>query len=131
VALLLIFLLLYFAFKSVKQGLLIYSAIPLSAIGGVLALVDAGTCRSAFRRASGFIALFGIAVLNGIVLIAEFNRLHQEGWNNVRRIVLQGTKIRLCARCLMTAAVASLGFLADGDQPGSRAQKYSVRWLPL
>jgi len=120
VALLLIFLLLYFAFKSVKQGLLIYSAIPLSAIGGVLALwirdmpfsISAGV---------GFIALFGIAVLNGIVLIAEFNRLHQEGWNNVRRIVLQGTKIRL-RPVLMTAAVASLGFLPMAISQGAGAE---------
>lgn len=120
VALLLIFLLLYFAFNSVKQGLLIYSAIPLSAIGGVLALwlrdmpfsISAGV---------GFIALFGIAVLNGIVLIAEFNRLHAEGMDDVRRIVLQGTKIRL-RPVLMTAAVASLGFLPMAISQGAGAE---------
>lgn len=120
VALLLIFLLLYFAFNSIKQGLLIYSAIPLSAIGGVLALwlrdmpfsISAGV---------GFIALFGIAVLNGIVLIAEFNRLHAEGMDDVRRIVLQGTKIRL-RPVLMTAAVASLGFLPMAISQGAGAE---------
>ncbi|MBK6932010.1 MAG: CusA/CzcA family heavy metal efflux RND transporter [Saprospirales bacterium] len=120
VALLLILLLLYFAFNSIKYGLLIYSAIPLSAIGGVLALwlrdmpfsISAGV---------GFIALFGISVLNGIVLIAEFNRLHQEGMDDVRRIVLQGTKIRL-RPVLMTAAVASLGFLPMALSQGAGAE---------
>src|SRR5690606_7815427 len=85
IALLLIFLLLYFAFNSVKQGLLIYTAIPLSAIGGILALwmrdmpfsISAGV---------GFVALFGVAVLNGILLVSEFNRLKREGWHDVRRI---------------------------------------------
>lgn len=120
VALLLIFLLLYFAFKSVKQGLLIFSAIPLSAIGGVLALWMRGMPFS-ISAGVGFIALFGIAVLNGIVLIAEFNRLHQEGWTNVRRIVLQGTKIRL-RPVLMTAAVASLGFLPMALSQGAGAE---------
>lgn len=120
VALLLIFLLLYFAFNSVKYGLLIYSAIPLSAIGGVLALwlrdmpfsISAGV---------GFIALFGISVLNGIVLIAEFNRLRQNGLNSVREIVLQGTKTRL-RPVLMTATVASLGFLPMATSLGAGAE---------
>lgn len=74
IALLLIFILLYFAFGSVKQGLLIYSAIPLSAIGGILFLALRGMPFS-ISAGIGFIALFGVAVLNGIVLIAEFNRL--------------------------------------------------------
>jgi len=75
-SLLLIFLLLYFAFNSVKQGLLIYSAIPLSAIGGILFLALRGMPFS-ISAGVGFIALFGVSVLNGIVLIAEFNRLKQ------------------------------------------------------
>ena len=74
VSLLLIFLLLYFAFTSIKQGLLIYSAIPLSAIGGILFLALRGMPFS-ISAGVGFIALFGVAVLYGIVLIAEFNRL--------------------------------------------------------
>src|SRR5690606_29463972 len=68
VALALIFLLLFFAFHSVKQGLLIYTAIPLSAIGGILALAIRGIPFS-ISAGVGFIALFGVAVLNGIVLI--------------------------------------------------------------
>jgi cobalt-zinc-cadmium resistance protein CzcA len=74
VSLLLILLLLYFAFGSLKHSLLIYSAIPLSAIGGIFALALRGLPFS-ISAGVGFIALFGVAVLNGIVLIAEFNRL--------------------------------------------------------
>jgi cobalt-zinc-cadmium resistance protein CzcA len=71
-------LLLYFTFRSVKQGLLIFTAIPLSAIGGVFALLIRDMPFS-ISAGVGFIALFGVAVLNGIVLIAEFNRLAKEG----------------------------------------------------
>ena len=120
VSLLLIFLLLYFAFKSLKQGLLIYSAIPLSAIGGILALAIRGIPFS-ISAGVGFIALFGVAVLNGIVLLAEFNRLRQEGWTDLKRIVLQGTKIRL-RPVLMTACVASLGFLPMALSTGEGAE---------
>ncbi|MDD5186490.1 MAG: CusA/CzcA family heavy metal efflux RND transporter, partial [Paludibacter sp.] len=82
VALLLIFVLLFFTFHSVKQSLLIFTAVPMSAIGGIFALwlrdmnfsISAGV---------GFIALFGVAVLNGIVLIAEFNRLEKEGITDI------------------------------------------------
>lgn len=109
VALLLILILLFFTFRSVKQSLLIFSAIPLSAIGGVLALwlrdmpfsISAGV---------GFIALFGVAVLNGIVLIAEFNRLKSDGISDVNDIIFKGTCTRF-RPVIMTAAVASLGFL--------------------
>ncbi|MEJ8844245.1 CusA/CzcA family heavy metal efflux RND transporter [Lacibacter sp. H375] len=123
VSLLLIFVLLYFAFGSVKQGLLIYSAIPLSAIGGILFLAMRGMPFS-ISAGIGFIALFGVAVLNGIVLIAEFNRLRTEGLTDVRRIVLMGTKIRL-RPVLMTASVASLGFLpmALSDGAGAEVQR--------
>lgn len=109
VALALIFLLLYFAFRSVKQALMIYSAVPLSAIGGVLALWIRGMPFS-ISAGVGFIALFGVAVLNGIVLIGYFNQLEREGMRNRYRRVLQGTHVRL-RPVLMTAAVASLGFL--------------------
>jgi len=117
IALLLIFLLLYFAFSSVKQGLLIYTAIPLSAIGGILALwirdlpfsISAGV---------GFIALFGVAVLNGILLVTEFNRLKKEGWLDVKRIVIHATKSKLRA-VLMTALVPSLGFIPMAISTGA------------
>lgn len=122
VALLLIFVLLYFTFKSVKQSLLIFTAIPLSAIGGVAALwlrdmpfsISAGV---------GFIALFGVAVLNGIVLIGQFNSLKLEGMGLYERII-EGTKVRL-RPVLLTAAVASLGFLpmALSTSAGAEVQK--------
>ena len=120
VSLLLIFLMLYFAFGSIRQGLLIYTAIPLSAVGGVLALALRDMPFS-ISAGIGFIALFGVAVLNGIVLLTEFNRLHQEGMHDARRIVLQGTKIRL-RPVLMTAAVASLGFLPMAFSHGAGAE---------
>ena len=120
VALLLILLMLYFAFSSFKYGLLIFSAIPLSAIGGVFSLwirdmpfsISAGV---------GFIALFGVAVLNGIVLIAEFNRLKASGIHDTRSIVSEGTQLRL-RPVLMTAAVASLGFLPMALSNGAGAE---------
>jgi len=119
-ALLLIFILLYFAFKSIKQGLLIFSAIPLSAIGGILALAVLGLPFS-ISAGVGFIALFGVAVLNGIVLIAEFNRLKMDGMTNLKDIVLMGTKIRM-RPVLMTAFVASLGFLPMAMSQGAGAE---------
>ena len=120
VSLALIFLMLYFAFKSVKHGLLIFSAIPLSAIGGILALALRGMPFSV-SAGIGFIALFGVAALNGIVLITEFNRLKSEGWDDLRRVVIQGTKIRL-RPVLMTTFVASLGFLPMALSTGEGAE---------
>jgi cobalt-zinc-cadmium resistance protein CzcA len=123
VALILIFVLLFFTFHSVKQSLLIFTAVPMSAIGGVIALwirdmnfsISAGV---------GFIALFGVAVLNGIVLIAEFNRLKKDGVTDIGERVRQGLKVRL-RPVLMTAAVASLGFLpmALSTSAGAEVQK--------
>ena len=123
IALFLIFLLLYFAFGSVKQGLLIYSAIPLSAIGGILAL-SLRNMPFSISAGVGFIALFGVAVLNGILLVSEFNRLRQEGWHDVRRIVIHATKSKLRA-VLMTALVPSLGFIpmAISTGAGGEVQK--------
>ncbi len=143
ISLILIFILLFFAFKSVKQGLLIYSAIPLSMIGGIFFLAMRGMPFS-ISAGVGFIALFGVAVLNGLVLIAEFNRLKKEiqeakgkeqKENNeslpfancplliddLKAIVLQGTRIRL-RPVLMTAFVASLGFLPMALSNGSGAE---------
>ncbi len=123
VALLLILLLLYFSFGSVKQSLLIFSAIPMAAIGGVFALLIRGMPFS-ISAGVGFIALFGVAVLNGIVLITEFNRLKKEGKYALKDIVLKGTAIRL-RPVLMTATVASLGFLpmAISSAAGAEVQK--------
>jgi len=122
-ALLLILVLLYFTFHSVKQTLLIFMAIPMAAIGGVLALLFRGMPFS-ISAGIGFIALFGVAVLNGIVLIAEFNRLKKSGLTDVLEIVRQGTIVRL-RPVLMTAAVASLGFLpmALSTSAGAEVQK--------
>ncbi len=120
ISLILIFLLLYFAFNSIKQGLLIYTAIPLSAIGGIFALFLRGMPFS-ISAGIGFIALFGVAVLNGIVLIAEFNRLKESGHKNIIRIILIGTKVRL-RPILMTAFVASLGFLPMALSNGAGAE---------
>jgi cobalt-zinc-cadmium resistance protein CzcA len=120
VSLILILILLYFAFNSLKQGLLIYSAIPLSAIGGIFFLAWRGLPFS-ISAGVGFIALFGVAVLNGIVLIAEFNRLKAEGYEDLKRIVIMGTKIRL-RPVLMTAFVASLGFLPMAISNGAGAE---------
>jgi cobalt-zinc-cadmium resistance protein CzcA len=123
IALALIFVLLFITFNSVSQSILIFTAIPMAAIGGVLSLwlrdmpfsISAGI---------GFIALFGVAVLNGIVLISEFNRLKADGITNTEEIVLKGTRIRL-RPVLMTAAVASLGFLpmALATSAGAEVQK--------
>jgi len=119
-SLMLIFLFLFFAFGSIKQGLLIYSAIPLSAIGGILFLALRGMPFS-ISAGVGFIALFGVAVLNGIVLLAEFNRIKAEGEIDTKQIVLQGTKHRL-RPVLMTAFVASLGFLPMALSNGAGAE---------
>ncbi|TPG44109.1 CusA/CzcA family heavy metal efflux RND transporter [Flavobacterium pectinovorum] len=120
VSLVLIFILLYFAFKSIKQGLLIYSAIPLSAIGGIFFLALRGMPFS-ISAGVGFIALFGVAVLNGLVLIAEFNSIRKSGETDLKKIVMEGTKIRL-RPVLMTAFVASLGFLPMALSTGSGAE---------
>ncbi len=120
VALLLIFALLYFTFNSLKQATLIFTAIPMSAIGGVFALLLRGMPFS-ISAGVGFIALFGVAVLNGIVLIGTFNQLAKDGMDDVLERVLEGTKIRL-RPVLMTAAVASLGFLPMAISTGAGAE---------
>lgn len=120
VALLLIFALLYFTFKSIKQAILIFAAIPMSAIGGVFALQLRGMPFS-ISAGVGFIALFGVAVLNGIVLIGTFNQIALEGVDDVVTRVVQGTKIRL-RPVLMTATVASLGFLPMALSHGAGAE---------
>ena len=123
VSLLLIFMLLYFTFRSFKQAGLIFTAIPMSAIGGIFALLLRGMPFS-ISAGIGFIALFGVAVLNGIVLIGTFNQLEKEGWTDIIKRVIEGTKIRL-RPVLMTATVASLGFLpmALSSSAGAEVQK--------
>jgi cobalt-zinc-cadmium resistance protein CzcA len=110
VALFLILFLLYVAFNSIKESLIIFMAVPLASIGGILALwlrdlpfsISAGI---------GFIALFGVAVLNGIVLVNEFNRLKKEDtFTHMKDLIMSGASSRL-RPVLMTALVASLGFL--------------------
>ncbi|WP_295229877.1 CusA/CzcA family heavy metal efflux RND transporter [uncultured Chryseobacterium sp.] len=123
VALALIFVMLFLAFNSVKESLLIYTAIPLSIIGGVFLLALRGMPFS-ISAGIGFIALFGVAVLNGIVLISEFNRLYKSGIRNIVRIVIDGGESRL-RPVLMTAFVASLGFIpmAVSNGAGGEVQR--------
>ncbi|MFN4254418.1 MAG: CusA/CzcA family heavy metal efflux RND transporter [Saprospiraceae bacterium] len=122
-ALLLILVLLYATFRSLPQAFLIFTAVPLSAIGGVFALLLRGMPFS-ISAGVGFIALFGVAVLNGIVLIGYFNQLKKEGVSDILERVRLGTRVRL-RPVIMTAAVASLGFLpmALSTSAGAEVQK--------
>ncbi|MBC6990515.1 CusA/CzcA family heavy metal efflux RND transporter [Hymenobacter sp. BT491] len=123
ISLLLIFLLLYLSFNSVKQALLIFTGIPLATIGGVLALWLRGMPFS-ISAGVGFIALFGVAVLNGIVLVASLNELAEAGVHHVQERVLRATAERF-RPVLLTASVASLGFLpmALSTSAGAEVQK--------
>jgi cobalt-zinc-cadmium resistance protein CzcA len=123
IALTLIFLLLYFAFNSVKEALLVYSAIPLSAVGGVL-LLWLRDLPFSISAGVGFIALFGIAVLNGIVLIEHFKELKEEGIDDIEERIKKGTKERL-RPVVLTAAAAALGFLpmAISTNAGAEVQR--------
>ena len=123
VALVLIFVLLFFTFRSFKQSVMIFTAIPLSAIGGIAALWLRGMPFS-ISAGVGFIALFGVAVLNGIVLIGYFNQLKAEGVTDLMERILRGTEVRL-RPVLMTATVASLGFLpmALATSAGAEVQR--------
>jgi cobalt-zinc-cadmium resistance protein CzcA len=123
IALFLIFILLHFAFNSIKDALMIYSAIPLSAVGGVLLLSLRGLPFS-ISAGVGFIALFGIAVLNGIVLIEHLKSLKEQGMDDVNERILKGTKERL-RPVILTAAAAALGFLpmAISTNAGAEVQR--------
>tara|TARA_R110002012_G_scaffold66614_1_gene173938 strand:+ start:17000 stop:21346 length:4347 start_codon:yes stop_codon:yes gene_type:complete len=123
IALLLIFIMLYFAFGSVKEALLIFSAIPLSAVGGVL-LLWLRDMPFSISAGVGFIALFGIAVLNGIVLIEHFKELKGNDFDSMEDLIKQGTKDRLRA-VLLTASAAALGFLpmAVSTNAGAEVQR--------
>jgi cobalt-zinc-cadmium resistance protein CzcA len=118
----LIFVLIFAAFGSVRQALVVYSGIPLAVTGGVLALLARGLPFS-ISAGVGFIALSGVAVLNGVVLITYFNQLRAEG-HSVLDAVREGSLTRL-RPVLMTALVASLGFLpmALATGPGAEVQR--------
>jgi cobalt-zinc-cadmium resistance protein CzcA len=123
IALFLIFVLLYFALKSFSQSIMIYIAIPLAAIGGIFALwirdmpfsISAGV---------GFIVLFGVAVLNGLVLINRFNSLKEEGITSIKDRILTGTKERI-RPIMLTATTDIFGFLpmAFSASAGAEVQR--------
>ncbi|MGJ8684939.1 MAG: CusA/CzcA family heavy metal efflux RND transporter [Nonlabens sp.] len=123
IALLLIFILIYFALKSFPQTLMIYLAIPMATIGGVFALwlrdmpfsISAGV---------GFIVLFGVAVLNGLVMISGLNELKEEGITNLRDRIVEGTKRRI-RPIMLTALTDILGFLpmAISSSAGAEVQR--------
>ena len=123
VALLLIFIMLYFAFGSIREALMVFSAIPLSAVGGVLSLYLRGMPFS-ISAGVGFIALFGIAVLNGIVLIEHFKELKEKGMDDLCDRILLGTRQRM-RPVLLTASAAALGFLpmAISTSAGAEVQR--------
>ncbi len=118
-ALLLIFVLIFLAFGSLRQALLVYSGIPLAVTGGVAALWLRGMPFS-ITAAVGFIALTGVAVLNGMVLVSYFNQLREEG-KELLASVIEGSITRL-RPVLMTAAVASLGFVPMALATGAGAE---------
>ena len=123
IALFLIFVLLYFALGSFSQSIMIYMAIPLAAIGGIFALwlrdmpfsISAGV---------GFIVLFGVAVLNGLVLVNRFNSLKEEGVTSIKDRILMGTKERI-RPIMLTAVTDILGFMpmAFSTSAGAEVQQ--------
>ena len=123
IALVLIFVLLYFAFGSAKEALLVYTAIPLAAVGGVL-LLWLRDLPFSISAGVGFIALFGIAVLNGIVLIEHFKELKAQGITNIEERIKRGATDRL-RPVLLTASAAALGFLpmAISTSAGAEVQR--------
>ena len=123
IALFLIFVLLYFALGSFSQSIMIYMAIPLAAIGGIFALwlrdmpfsISAGV---------GFIVLFGVAVLNGLVLVNRFNSLKEEGVTSIKDRIFMGTKERI-RPIMLTAVTDILGFMpmAFSSSAGAEVQR--------
>jgi cobalt-zinc-cadmium resistance protein CzcA len=122
VAILLVFLILFATFGSVKQALLILSNIPFAMIGGVFALWLSGEYLSV-PASVGFIALLGIAVLNGVVMVSYFNQLAAQGMQTLT-IVIEGAKRRL-RPVLMTASITAFGLipLLFATGPGSEIQR--------
>ncbi len=122
VALGLIFLLLFATFRSVRQAALVFANIPFALVGGIVALWASGQYMSV-PASVGFIALLGIAVLNGVVMMSYFNQLHALGMT-VEKVVMEGAKRRL-RPVLMTASIAAVGLvpLLFATGPGSEIQK--------
>jgi cobalt-zinc-cadmium resistance protein CzcA len=120
VALLLIFIFLHFTFSSFKEAALIFTAVPLSVVGGVFLLWIRGMPFS-ISAGIGFIALFGVAVLNGIVLIEHLKDLKKQGISDMRERILKGTRERL-RPVLLTAGAAALGFLPMAISTSSGAE---------
>ena len=122
VALLLIFILLFSSFGSVRQALLVFSNIPFAMVGGIVALWISGEYLSV-PASVGFIALLGIAVLNGVVMVSYFNQLHAEGMP-LAQVVRTGAKRRL-RPVMMTAAITAFGLipLLFATGPGSEIQR--------
>ncbi len=123
ISLLLIFILLHFAFHSIKEAIMVYTAIPLAAIGGVF-LLWLRDMPFSISAGVGFIALFGIAVLNGIVLIEHYKELKKHTYDNLKDLVVKGTTERL-RPVLLTAAAAALGFfpMAFSQSAGAEVQR--------
>ncbi|MCO6415320.1 CusA/CzcA family heavy metal efflux RND transporter [Siccirubricoccus sp. KC 17139] len=123
IALALIFLLLYFTFNSARQAALVFCNVPFAAIGGVIALYLSGEFLSV-PASVGFIALIGIAVLNGVVLVSTINRLIAEEGLALRQAVMEGAKRRMTP-VILTATIAAFGLVpflfAEG--PGAEIQR--------
>jgi cobalt-zinc-cadmium resistance protein CzcA len=117
-----IFLILFSTFGSVRQSLLVLSNIPFALMGGVIALWVTGEYLSV-PASVGFIALLGIAVLNGVVLVSYFNQLHAEGLSRLQCVVV-GAERRL-RPVMMTASITAFGLipLLFASGPGSEVQR--------
>jgi heavy metal efflux system protein len=122
VALVMIFIILFATFRSVKESLLILSNIPFALVGGIVGLWVTGEYVSV-PASVGFIALLGIAVLNGVMLVSYFNQLHDEGLSPME-VVVQGARRRL-RPVLMTASITAFGLipLLFATGPGSEIQR--------
>ena len=123
VALMLILLILFFAFKNITYTLMVFSTVPLSLIGGIIALWLRGL---PFSISAGFIALFGVAVLNGILMVNHFNELRKQNTYSMttNRIITRGTP-HLLRPVFLTGLVASLGFvpMAIATSAGAEVQR--------
>ncbi|MCU0416973.1 MAG: CusA/CzcA family heavy metal efflux RND transporter [Cytophagaceae bacterium] len=119
IALIIILALLYASFGTVGESILVFTAVPMSAIGGIFALYITGINFS-ISAGVGFICLFGIAVLNGIMLIGHFKQ-HQKEYDSVELLVRAGVKYKF-RPVLMTSAVAALGFMPMAIATGAGAE---------
>lgn len=119
VSLFLIFMLLFASFNSLRQALLVFTGVPLAAVGGIISLLLRGMPFS-ISAGVGFIALFGVAVLNGLVMVSYINNMRKEG-KPLTEAVSVGAMTRL-RPVLMTALVASLGFIPMAVSTGSGAE---------